>query len=366
MKFRCEKEKIEKALSIAERFTGKNLTLPILSNILLEVVDTTIRIVATNLEYAVEIFISTSGGKNGNVSIPARILYSFLQAISEEKVDIEEKQGSLLLKTNTKEIKINGVPATDFPLIPKIKKQYSFSIPSHILSDSIQKVFPSVSISEFKPELAGIFFQISKTSLRLAATDTFRLAEQTIVLGQKSSDDFSFILPSRAAQEIARVFGEDDRAVSVAIGENQAVFESSGIKIISRLIDGKFPEYGAIVPKSFQTTAHIDRRELVQSVRTSSIFSSKLQDVTLLFGAKQLEITSANTDVGEYKTTLPIALSGKSALRVSFNHRYFLDGLNVMHEETLFVGFNDENSPAMLRNKTDGSFLYVLMPIRVS
>lgn len=366
MKFRCEKEKIEKALSIAERFTGKNLTLPILSNILLEVVDAMIRVVATNLEYAVEIFISTSGGKNGKVSIPARILYSFLQATTDEHVDVEEKQGSLVLKTDTKETKINGVPAADFPLIPKIKKQHSFSIPSHILSGSIQKVLPSVSLSEFKPELAGIFFQMSPTSLRLAATDTFRLAEQIITLGQKSSDSFSFILPSRVAQEIARVFGEDDRAVSVAIGENQAVFEAGGIKITSRLIDGKFPEYGAIIPKNFQTTVHIDRTELIQNIRTSGIFSSKLQDVTLLFGPKHLEITSANADVGAYKTKIPVALSGKGSLKVSFNHHYFLDGLNVMDEDTLFIGLNDENSPAMLRNKTDGSFLYVLMPIRTS
>lgn len=364
MKFLCVKENLGKALALAERFTGKNLTLAILGNVLLKAEENVLRVSATNLEYGVEIVVPGQVSRPGLVSVPAKILNSLVQSGQEGKLELEEKQGNLFVKTDTRDIRINGTPPDDFPLIPKIKKTSTFTIDSSFLEHGLGKVLPSVSSSEFKPELNGVLFKIAGKTLRLAATDTFRLAEKTLELSAKSEgESFSFILPQRVSQELSRIAGSDE--VRVSLGENQVMFEIGGIKIISRLIEGNFPEYSAIIPKDFETSAFLDLPEFIDIVRSSSIFASKLQEVKLEVRGKNLEVTTLNPEVGEYKTKLSISTTGKD-ITISFNFRYLLDGLNSLDEKEFFLGLNSENNPALLRNKNDSSFLYVLMPIRLS
>lgn len=364
MKFSCVKEYIEKAVAIAERFTGKNITLPILANLLLETEGSNLLITATNLEYAVQITVPGRVGRPGKASVPAKILNALVQSIQEEKIDFEEKQKNILVRTETRDIRINGLNPEEFPLLPKLKKTSSFKLEAYLLRQGIEKVLPAVSTSEFKPELAGILFHSTPKALKLAATDTFRLAEKTILLSGKEGENFSFILPQRVALELARIL-PDKEEVKISIGENQALFEADGIKIISRLIEGNFPEYGGIIPGQFENTSHLKREECIRAVRSASIFSSKIQEVALKFKEKTLEIASANSEVGEHRVTIPAASSGKETA-ISFNYRYLLDGLSALDEEELFIGVNNETAPSLLRNKKDGSFLYVLMPIRLS
>lgn len=350
---------------MAERFTGKNLTLPILGNIILEHDGHNLKVTATNLEYALQAEIPGKSEKPGKVCIPAKVISSLVQSLKEEKVGLEEKRGGLAVITDTRRVFINGVQAEDFPMIPKIKKTSTFSVDSSLLQEAFLKVFPAVSSSEFKPELTGVSIRASQKEICLAATDTFRLAEKKIETSEKiKGDSVSFILPSRTAQELSRVLpsGED---ISVSLGDNQVLFEMRGIKIISRLIDGNFPEYAAIVPKEFETSGFFQKSAVTDAVRSSSIFSSKLQDVSFHFYGKGAEVSSANAEVGEFKTAVSVSMTGHE-LSVSFNHRYLLDGLGALDEEEFFFGLNGENKPSLLRNKSDSSFLYVLMPIRLT
>ena len=364
MKFFCVKENIERALVIAERFTGKNLTLPILANVLLEVRGNEMSVTATNLEYGVEIKIPGRGGREGKVSVPAKVLNSLLQSLQEDKVEFEEKQGNLYIRSDLRESRINGINPEEFPLIPKIKKTASATIEAASLKDGLQKILPAVSTSEFKPELTGIYFYVTPREIRLAATDTFRLAEKTFPLKGKNEEKFSFILPQRVALELSRAISAAEK-VEVSMGDNQVVFETDGAKIVSRLIEGNFPEYSGIIPKTFGITSFVKRDELLRAVRSASIFSSKIQEVILRFNEEEVEISSANTEVGEHKVSIPISATGKG-ISISFNYRYLLDGLNSLDEEEIFVGINGENSPSLLKNKSSGSFQYVLMPIRLS
>lgn len=363
MKFSCVKENLERALLLAERFTGKNVTLPILGNVLLEAEKAELYITATNLEYGIRISVPGNGNV-GRASVPAKILSSLLQSVREEKLELEEKQGNIILKTDSRDIKIKGMNPDDFPLLPKIKKTASFFIENQILKYAIEKVLPAVSLSEFKPELAGVFFKISNTTLYCAATDTFRLAEKKIELERKAEDGTaSFILPYKVSQELARLSDEVNDEVKISFGENQILFETERIKIISRLIEGTFPEYSGIIPKNYEGTVYANRVDLTSAVRGSTLFVSKLQDVTLAVGKNKLEIIASNPEVGEYKTELTAAFSGKES-KVSFNYRYLLDGLSALEDEEVFIGLNGSNAPALFRNKSDGSFIYVVMPIR--
>lgn len=376
MKFTCLKENLEKALTIAERFTGKNVTLPILGNILLETNETALFVTATNLEHAIRIKVVGKTGGFGRVSVPAKIVSSLLQSTRSEKVDLEEKQGNLLIKTDTRDIRMNGIAAEDFPLIPKIKKMYSLTVDGLSLANSLTKVLPAVSFSEFKPELNGVFFKAVHSSLCLAATDTFRLAESNLALLEKiQNTGVSFILPQKMAQEIARLPAKEE--LTVSWGDNQILFETEDVEIISRTIEGNFPEYSGIIPKGFEAASFMNREKLVEAVRSSSIFASKLQEVRLNLSRQVLEITSSNPEIGEYRTKLEVQSSGKGFLgsvgagkdtevNLGFNFRYLLDGLAALDDEEVFLGLNSENAPTMLCNRGDDLFKYVLMPIRVS
>jgi len=259
------------------------------------------------------------------------------------------------------------LPPADFPNFPQIKKTNTFLVGSHALREALERVLPAVSSSEFKPEFTGIFCKVGTTALCLVATDTFRLAEEKISLPQKiNTPSFSFILPRNVAQELTRILGEEE-SVSVSVGENQVLFETGGVRIISRLIDGNFPEYGAIIPVQYEMTSFLNKDELKNAIRASSIFASKLSEVNLTFQDKILQITSSNPEVGEYKTSIPIKNTAfKKPIAINFNHRYLMDGINSLTEDEIFFGCNSENTPSLLRNREGDSFTYVVMPIRAT
>lgn len=365
MKFTCVTQYLKKALASAERFTGKNITLPILANVLLEVHQDSLLITATNLESATQITLNGTHTGEGRVCVPAKVLSSFVQSIEDEKIQLEEKQGSLIIKTDTRDTRIIGVSADEFPLIPKIKKSHSITLSARAFCEGIERVLPAVSLSEFKPELGGIFVNISPTSIKLAGTDTFRLAEKTITFeSRKEIEPFSFILPYRISQEVARVLGNEEE-VQITIGENQIILETDGCMIISRLTEGNFPEYSGIIPKNFETSCFVAKDAFLNAVRASSIFASKLQEVSTGVKSRNLEIKSFNHDIGEYKNSIPCSPSGKDIM-IGFNYRYLLDGLQSVSENEIFFGLNGEQSPSLIKDKSDNSFLYVVMPIRLS
>lgn len=207
MKITCEKDNLEKYIAIAERFSGKNLTLPILSNILLEAVEDDIKITATNLEQAIQIKMNGKVSREGKICVPAKIINSLIQSLKDDKLDLEEKQNNLILKTISKEARLNGLISDDFPLIPVIKKNISFSIDAEKFKKGLEKVIPSLAISDFKPEFTGVYFNLNSSGeIRLVATDTFRLAEEIIYLKNKNfQQDLSFIIPSAVSRELIRI-----------------------------------------------------------------------------------------------------------------------------------------------------------------
>lgn len=367
MKFICVSEKLAQALSLAERFTGKSITLPILGNILLEVRKGVLFITATNLEYGIRIALQGKESQDGRVSVPAKIISPFIQSLKGEKLELESSQSHLVIKTNGRATKVNGSSANDFPLLPSIKKAFSFILRGGALQRAVEQVIPAVSTSEFKQEFTGVFCSLSGNALHLVATDTFRLGEKKITLLKKPESGFTpFIIPRAVIQEVARAFSQEDEII-VSFGDNQITFESDGIYIISRIIDGTFPNYTGIIPKEFGISCFVGRNELKDALKAAGIFASKLSDVTLTFNSKKLTLRAANPDIGEYHTDIPIkAEQTKGEIQTSFNIRYLLDGVNALSEEEIFFGCNATDAPSLIHDKEDGTFLYVVMPIRLT
>ncbi len=366
MKVTCTVENLRAGIGVADRFTGRHITLPILSYILLTASESGIFITATNLEMGVRIKIAGKIQKPGTIVIPSKHFSQILQSIKDENIILESKQNHVLLHTNSSDITLNSLSPSDFPKIPEIKKENSFTANAARLVSAFQQTTPAAALSDLKPELSGVLISSDNGAVTLAATDSFRLAEKVLVkeVGAKSKTEF--IVPARTAQEVMRAMPVDDNSeVCVASGERQVVFEWDDTTVISRLVDGNYPPYKGLIPKVFEATLVVNREDLLKKIKLASVFSSRLSDVTIHFSANQAEVTTSNAETGETISRIPAKSRGKGG-PVMFNYRYLLDGLEAAGGESVVLSVNGSTGPAMLQSSGDNSFLYLIMPIRAT
>ncbi|MEK7636568.1 MAG: DNA polymerase III subunit beta [Patescibacteria group bacterium] len=357
---------LKKKISLAERFTGKNITLPILSNILFCVKNQILHIRATNLEIACDLVLHCKEEKDGIVAVQANSLSSYIQSLpSENKIILEEKEGSLIIKTETAQSKVLLAQSSDFPLIPKIESKNFFTFSVSEFKNALKNVISAVSTTQLKPELNGIFisFNVEENSLVCVATDTFRLAEKKIKLNKIKSNSFSFILPLRFSQELIR-FETDEEGGECVYGEAQVLFRFGEDELISNIVQGKFPHYQSIIPKKFDTHIEIDSQKIIEAIKSTSFFSSKLQDVCIRCEEKNVIIIhSENSEIGETTVSLEAITEGKS-FQISFNYKFFLDGISALSGGKAKIFLNNESSPVLVRDGNDPSFIYLIMPIK--
>lgn len=364
MKITCTTAHLKDTILTAERFTGRHITLPILSHLLFTVKEKKILVTATNLETGIECAVVGKVQKTGVVTAPARYLSQILQTLPNETITVEARQHQLTLHTPSSDITILGLNPSDFPTIPVIKKEYSFSVPTQHLTETLHRVLPAAAATDFKPELAGVFVAAHPGSITFAATDSFRLAEKVISTsgGAADASGSEFIVPARTMHEVARTVPPEGEA-EIHVGEHQVVVEWNDSRIISRLVDGTYPPYKNIIPKSYESTLVVDREELLEKVRLAAVFTSRLNDVTLQYSPIELEVATTNTEAGG--TTSRVSARGRGASGSAvFNYRYLLDGVEAAGGEQVVLNLNGVAGAAMIQNPRDASFLYLLMPIR--
>lgn len=362
MKLICGQNQLKEAFQTAERFTGKNPTLPVLANIFFEASGKKARLVATNLEMGIEITVPCKVEKEGSATVPGKLVNSLIHSVDEDTVTLEENNSGLNLKTGTSRFSIRGMPAKDFPLLPKIKKEHEFTVGAMELRNGLSRVLPGVAVSDFKPELGGVFMKRDARSFVLAATDSFRLAEK-VLPAQHSTDMTSFIVPGRTCQELLRTLPEEAGEVAIREGEGQIYFETGEMHIVSRLVDGTYPDYASIIPKEFESHLSAGKDELVKKIKAASVLSSKLNDIILNFSAKEAFVEAANSETGTSTIRISAKVKGRGG-KVSFNFRYLLDGLEAVSGEEVLISFNGDAAPALISDPSDPSFRYVVMPIR--
>jgi len=364
MKIICLQENLKNNLNIVQNIIGKNLTLPILNNLLLESDNGRLRISSTNLEIGINTWTSGKIEREGAITCPAKILFNFVNNLPNKKIELEAKNNILTVKCENYKASIKGLSADDFPIIPKIKNDPIFEINNLCLKEALMKVSGCAAVSESRPEISGVFFSLNKEGLKLAATDSFRLAEKTEKM-EKIKQDHSMILPQRTAQELIRILGEKEGVMKVILGSNQVLFESGEIQIISRLIDGQYPDYRQIVPQNFITQTLLNKEEFLNAVRIAGFFSSKVNNVKFSIQAGKMEILSQDPDLGENKTQIQAEVKGKE-MEIEFNYRYLLDGLNNISAKQIFMGFSSESTAAVIKSAENDDYLYVVMPIKIS
>lgn len=380
MKISCTQENLNQTINIVGHIASKNSNLPILSNILIKAENKNLTFSATNLEIGITAMMRGKVESDGEFSIDAKLLSSYIALLPKERIDLELVDEELKIQCQKQKTKIKGQGAADFPLIPKIDKQHPYILSVKNLKDAIYGVSFSASTSDIRPELSGVFLSFNGEELILAATDSYRLAEKKIKLisneKQKNITDFQgekVIVPVKTLQEVSRILGlikEDESmesvdTVEIYLSENQIMFVYNGVELVSRLIEGQYPDYTQIIPDKFGSKLKINTTELTKAVKVTSLFTkSGVFDVRLDYNSSnELKITSSSSQTGENNSSVDMEKSGDSG-EIVLNYRYLLDGLQNIGSENIEIEITDSNNPCVIRSENNKDYLYLIMPIR--
>lgn len=372
MKFTCTKENLTKAILVVNNIAGKQSNLPILSNILFKVDSTKVEIIATNLEIAIKTNIRAKIEKEGAFTIPAKILADYTNLIDTEQILIEQQGNEIHVTSGTTTTKIKGIPADDYPVIPVVDGGVDYQILVNPFKDALTKVVFSASKNEIRPELSGIYFGFStpryEAGLVMASTDSYRLSEKKVSLNGNKTP-MKCIIPARTVQEMIRLLtamkDEREDTVSLHVASSQMVMRYGDVELVSRLIDGEYPDYVQIIPTEHKTNVTISKEQFVKHMKAASLFSSSgmngvLFDVNTPNGL--LKLTSSNIQAGEYASDVPAEISGDSNTMI-LNYRYVLDGIQQLDGD-VEIRMTSNEAPALFFQKGDDSYLYIVMPIR--
>lgn len=384
MKLICTEDNFKKAIFNCERVVSKKNTLPILNNILFETEKGGLKLSATNLEIGVSSKIGAKIEKEGRITVPAKLISSFSSNLPNgENISLELVDNNLKIKSGGNKAVIKGVSAEDFPLIPTKKTEFLLDISNIELKTAILKVMPAVAFNEARQELTGINLILTEKELIFAATDSFRLSECRFKLGEnnKNTENYKLfieknenvIIPASVLVELNRILApETENSVKITIEEGQIFFEIDGIKLVSRLINGKYPEYKHIMPAEYKTRIVGQKQILQNAIKIASVFSAGgSNEITLKINQEEekIFILSSSAEVGENSAELKFDITGPSQ-EVVFNAKYLLDGINATTTSQVAILLNSEATPVAVReiNEKSGevleNFTYIVMPIK--
>lgn len=364
MNFTCNRELIQKYIINADRVTGKNLSLPILNSVLITTNKNNVIIRSTNLEVGVEFQIEADIKNEGSIALPGALLSNILTSIPDEKeITITAVDGICKIITKNKNITVKGFIPDDFPTIPIILEGETITIQSNIFIQGIKSVIMSAAITDIKPEISSVYIYQTGKSLIFVATDSFRLAEKRInYTGSQLSQ--SIIIPIKNVIEIIKVFEQTQGDIQCKITKNQISLTNENTYITSRVIQGIYPDYEQILPKSHTTEIIVLKQDLINSIKLSTLFSDKFNKIQFIINPleKKCLISTKNSDIGEIESNLTVSMTG-DPIEILLNGKHVFDCLNSIDKDSVVMEFNGFNKPTVIRGIGDQTFTYLTMPL---
>ncbi len=364
MQLTCNKELLQKYVSQADRVTGKHLSLPILNSVLLSTNNKSLIIRATNLEVGVEFQIEANIKLQGSVAIPGALLANALASIhNEQEVTLMAIDGVCKITTKTKVLNIKGFISDDFPTIPLINTGEEFSMSSGKFTQGVKAVLMSAAISDIKPEISSVYLYQNGDSLVFVATDSFRLSEKKIKQNGVTLPH-GIIIPAKNILEIMRVLESTNEDINFLVSKNQISCAGKSLYITSRVIQGVYPDYEQILPKTNTTEMIVLKEDLINTIKLSTLFSDKFNKITININpAKKIcSVSTKNSEIGETESNLDATLSGEP-IEISLNGKHLFDCFSVIEKDSVVIQFNGADKPAVIRGLGDPSFTYLTMPL---
>ncbi len=363
MKFRTSKENLLTAIQKVQSVITAKSVLPILSNILLETQGGSLRLTATDLDIGISCLIPVNILEQGMVTVPAKRFGDIIKELPSDDVLVNiKKNNQVTIDTGSCQFKILGLPADEFPKLPEFKDKEVIKISQAGLKHILSLTSFAVSFDETRYILNGILFKIHKNKLTLVATDGKRLAVAEGVLAKETDKDVRIIIPFKTIQELNRNLKEDGD-VSMVLGNNQVLFDLGGVIVISRLIEGEFPDYAQVIPPASDSKMSVEREKFLLSVRRAALLSTPdYQAVKLEFFKDKLVVSKSTPDIGESREELQVQYRGKEMM-IGFNPVYLLDVLKNLNTPQAELEVTDSEKPAVVRAS---NYTYVVLPMRLS
>lgn len=372
MKLFCDQKELDFAVNVVNKAISPNNTLPVLNNILLKAEGKKLYFSATNLEIAITCSIDADVRGEGAITIPAKLLTSYISLLSGDKVELNLLEGfNLSIDCGTSHTKIKGIDPDEFPLIPKVEKGQELILDCQEFNNGITETVFAASLNTSRPVLSGLLLTINAGSkeFRIVATDSYRLAEKVVQINQAPQEAVNFIVPARTMSELAKILSRAvQKEVKVNVTKNQVLFKVDGIELISRLVEGKYPDYDKIIPKEFKTKVEVSVEDLSLVLKRVSLFARENNNSVKIAVTNdgKMAVSSEETRVGEEKAEIDVKIEGENN-KISLNSQYLLDVLTHISEDKINLVINDKASPAVIKLTGDksGSYVYIIMPLKI-
>jgi DNA polymerase-3 subunit beta len=362
MKLKVKKNILSKGIETIQNIISAKATLPILSNFLLETQKDNLRLTATDLNIGISCVIPVDIQEQGAITIPARRFSGIIRELSDDEIEINTKKNNIvIIETPSCQFKIIGLPSEEFPKLPEFKDKEAIKIEQGSLKQMLNQTAFAVSMDETRYILNGILFKINQNNINLVATDGKRLAIINRKLKQESSKEITIIIPIKTIQELMRNL-KDEGELSLLIGPNQVLLDFGDVVIISRLIEGEFPDYQQVIPLATESTIKVNREQFLLAIRRASLLATPdYQAVKFEVFKDKLVISKSTPDVGESREEVEIKYAGKEMV-IGFNPGYLIDVLKSLAAETIELEVAGSEKPGVIRQE---GYVYIVLPMRL-
>jgi DNA polymerase-3 subunit beta len=364
MKVSVEKQAITNGLQLVHGVVNPRPALPILSNVLLHAEDERLWMTTTDLEITMRCAVEAKVGRKGATTLPARRLFSILRELPVDKIEIEvDDKNFASIACGASFFKIDGLSEEEFPPLPTFDGGHSYTMEQKVFKTMLQRTAYAASSDESRYILNGTLLSFKDSKLTLVATDGRRLALSEQEVEFPKEGELDIVLPTKAVNELLHGL-RDEGNVKITATRNQVAFEFDEVLMISKLIEGTYPNFRQVIPSQCEQRVAVEREALLNAIRRVALLTSeKSSSVRMTFGKNKLKVSASSPDVGEAHETLPIKYTGKD-IAVAFNPDFVVEPLRTLASDEVFFEMTDELSPGVL--KCDVPFIYVLMPMRVS
>ncbi|MEZ4180567.1 MAG: DNA polymerase III subunit beta [Candidatus Doudnabacteria bacterium] len=356
-------EKLKSALQSVSRIISNSSTLPILNFIKLSTQDGLLKISASNLELNQTMLVGCKIETTGEICVNYKTLFELINSLNEDVITLETQDSQILISTEKTKTKLNYLTTEEFPEIQNLTDFSEITLDSKELLQALNQVVYAASQSETQPEISGVLWWFGEDNMLITATDRFRLAEKSVkYIGGINK---KIIIPHKSINEIIKLLSDTNQTVKFEITDTQIAININDTYLVSRLIDGDYPAYQQIIPDNFNVSVKVEKKELINAVKTSSVFSLKTGSISIEYDqvVGSLKVNSLTSEIGESNIEIPAIIDGGSG-KFIINYRYVLDFLNNFPAEQLEIKIIDDSSPIIFGLEDDKTYIYLVMPIK--
>jgi len=366
MRLTCSQKDLLSALTTTNKAVDVNNTLPVLNNVLLKAEGKKLYFTSTNLEIAISYTIETDIKNEGEITIPSKLFTNYINYLKDEEVEILVKEGDINIETSDSKTRIKGIPASEFPPIPTVEKEGGMNLQVKDLKQAIGQVVFAAALNTTRPILSGVFFTTDKDQLKLVATDSYRLSEK-VLPSADISGKINCIVPAKTVLELGAILDglKEDDTVEIIVSKNQIMFSVGPVQLISRLIEGQFPNYEQIIPKDSKTKIEFEVASISLVLKRINIFAKENNNkIILRVTDGKVIVTTESTQYGEGEITLDTKIEGDNN-EIALNSQFLLEALGSIGSNNIIFEIGEKTAPVTLKPKEGKGYTHIIMPLKI-